>query len=62
MLDFDLPWLGCRRKVPTCGMRFLLIVLLAGGWLMAAASAFACEKHLDGHQSGANTQSEVQGR
>jgi hypothetical protein len=43
-------------------MKSLLFALLAGGWLLAVPSAFACEKHLDGHQNGAATQREVQGR
>jgi hypothetical protein len=42
-------------------MKLLLSLLLAAATLVPAASQ-ACEKHLNGHQSGSDTESEGVGR
>ena len=43
-------------------MQALLSALLIGWGLVVAPTALACEKHLDGHQTGGDTQAEVQSR
>ena len=42
-------------RKPTC------LLGLVVGLAMAALPALACEKHLDGHQTNAQTQAELQG-
>ncbi|MFQ6538891.1 MULTISPECIES: hypothetical protein [Aphanothece] len=39
----------------------LIVVAMAGAGALSASPAGACERHLDGHQSGSQTQSEVMG-
>jgi hypothetical protein len=43
------------------GLRTLFPLILGFGLLLGSASQ-ACEKHLDGHQKGSDTQEEVQQR
>jgi len=43
-------------------MQALLSALLIGWGLVVVPTALACEKHLDGHQTGGDTQAEVQSR
>jgi len=43
-------------------MKAFLSTLLIGWGMLFVPASFACEKHLDGHQTSGDTQAEVQER
>jgi hypothetical protein len=52
------------KRSPSVARWFRLLAALpltAAGLGVVSAPASACEKHLDGHQNGSETQGEVQG-
>ena len=46
----------------TPSLRVLLVGLALAALAVPVRPALACEKHLDGHQTSAQTQAEVQGQ
>ena len=43
-------------------MKRLLLFVLASAALLSGLNAFACEKHLNGHQNGSDTNTEASQR